>query len=303
VNISEAKLVTHASCMDGSACAILFIAAGGLKENIHFVSPNHRDVDEVISDLLETWSGPIILADISISLKLAKKVGRSDVVLLDHHKSSIPLANFKWCEIDKENTRCGSMMFYDWLLYNMIHPPPIFVNYENLVTLVDDNDRWIRAYSDSGSLALFHEVLGQDLFVDRFLKNPDPILDMMEHYALNLEISKRDKYIERKKKQVQVIEREINGHKVRLGFVASGTHQSLLGNMICDDPELNVDIAVLVGSSISLRASKACPVDLSVVAKLNGGGGHQAASGCSLDKMLGKSLVEYVIDNLKLQQQ
>ena len=125
----------------------------------------------------------------------------------------------------------------------------------------------------------------------------------MEQYALNLAITKRDKYVEYKKKNVQIVEKEINGNKVRLGFVAAGTHQSVLGNEICEDPELNVDIAVLVGSSISLRASRTCPVDLSVLAKQMGGGGHFKSSGFSLDKMLGKSLVEYVIDNLKLQQQ
>ena len=301
MDISKAALVTHANCMDGSTCAVLFLAAGGLRKNIHFSSPNHRDVDKAVSELLETWPGLIMLADISISLDLAKKVGRSDVVLLDHHKSAIPLKEFPWCEIDVENTRCGSKMLFDWLINN--YTCMSLVPYEDLVTLVNDNDLWIKAYNESGNLALFHEVLGQDLFIDRFLKRPEPTLDTMEQYALNLATTKRDKYVEYKKKNVQIVEKEINGNKVRLGFVAAGTHQSVLGNEICEDPELNVDIAVLVGSSISLRGKHNCPVDLSALAKLNRGGGHRAAAGCSLDGMLGKSLVEYVIDNLKLQQQ
>lgn len=301
MDIKKMALVTHQGCMDGSTCAIVFCAAGGLRENVFFTSPNHRDTDELVADLLERWTGPILIADASISMSLAEKVYRNDVTLLDHHKSAIPLQKFPWCEIDVNNTRAGGKMLYDWLLKNMLHPPMGFSDYENLVIYADDHDRWIKEYKQSDVLSLFHEVLGQELFIDRFLKNSGPALNAMEQYAVDLEIKKRDQYIQKRMKEVQVVRKNIQGHDVNVAYVAAGTHQSLLGNMICENPEINADMCVLVGTSISMRANRTCPVDLSAVAKTNGGGGHAKAAGCSIDKLLGKSLLEYVKDNLKLQ--
>lgn len=295
--MEQFALVTHQNCMDGSACATLFIAAGGLRENVFFVSPNHRDVDDLVLNLLENWSGPILIADVSISVSLAKNIKRNDIILLDHHKSAIPLKEFSWCEIDVENTRCGSMMLYDWLSYNMLHPPLKVGDLKELIVLVDDNDRYVKNYQESDVVSLLHEVLGQEFFIDRFLKNKSIILNPMEQYVVDLEIKKRDKYIERKKKEVQVIVKEINERKVNVGFVYANTHQSLLGNKICTD--LNMDVAVLIGTNVSLRGSKNCPIDLSVVAKINSGGGHKLASGFSLSSILKNDLVELVKKNIK----
>lgn len=299
MDITKTALVTHQGCMDGSTCAIVFCAAGGLRENVFFSSPNHRDTDELVSDLMERWSGPIVIADASISLALAEKVFRNDVFLLDHHKSAIPLKKFSWCEIDVDNTRAGGKMLYDWLKVNA--SSSWFMEYKQLVDLADDHDRWIKQYKESDTLSLFHEVLGQELFIERFLKNPDPTLNSMEKYAVDLEIRKRDQYIQRKKNEVEVVRKRIDGRDVNIAFVAAGTHQSLLGNMVCEDPAINAEVCVLVGSSVSMRANRASQVDLSRVAKINGGGGHAKAAGCSLDKLLGKSLLEYVKDNLKFE--
>jgi len=299
MDMTKVALVTHQGCMDGSTCAIVFVAAGGLRENVFFSSPNHRDTDEIVSDLLQRWTGPILIADASISLSLAEKIYRQDIVLLDHHKSAIPLTKFPWCEIDVDNTRAGGKMLYDWLKKNS--SSSWFMEYENLVTFADDHDRWIKEYKQSDVLSLFHEVLGQELFIDRFLKNSGPALNAMEQYAVDLEVKKREKYIQKRMKEVEVVRKKIQGHDVNVAYVSAGTHQSLLGNMICEDPTIGADICVLVGSSVSMRANRLCPVDLSAVAKINGGGGHAKAAGCSIDKLLGKSLVEYVKDNLRFQ--
>jgi oligoribonuclease NrnB/cAMP/cGMP phosphodiesterase (DHH superfamily) len=300
MDVSNTALVTHQGCMDGSTCALLFLAAGGRRENIHFCSPNHRDVDEKVKDLLENWSGPILLADISISQGLAAKVNRADICLLDHHLSALPLTKYRWCEIEEENLRCGSMMLYHYL-ESFAETRPLIKGLWDLVEAVDDHDRWVRTLPHSDELAMLHEILSQEFFIDRFMRNQSVTFSSNERYCLDLEKLKRDKYIASKKKNVVVVEKEFKGNPVRFGFVHAGTYQSLLGNQICEDPQLNVDVAVLVGTSISLRARKGSPVDLSVVAKLNGGGGHLLAAGCSLDRMLGKNLVDFVIENLKVQ--
>lgn len=291
MDLTKTALVTHKNCCDGSTCAILFIAAGGKRENVFFSSPNHDDVDEIVSELLETWSGPILIADASISLKQAEKVYRSDVVLLDHHESARPLQKFSWCEIDI-NSRCGSMMLFDWLKKHA--HSSWFFQHKDLVDLVDDHDRWIHNFPESENNAVFHQLVGSKKYIDRFLKNPSPILTDSEKYALELELEKRDDYINYKMKNLFVVPKVIQGHKVNVAFVSSGIHQSRLGNMICEHPDLNVDICVLIGSSISIRSSHNCPVNLSVVAKQLGGGGHKFAAGCSIDTFLGNNVFNIV---------
>lgn len=294
MELEKTMLVTHKNCMDGSTSAILFIAAGGLRENIRFTNPSHSETDEIVSELLETWSGPILIADVSVSVALAEKVRRTDVFLLDHHKSAIPLADFSWCLIDVQNTSCGSMMLYNYL--QSFRPVR---DYTELVNLVDDHDRWVKQYKATDKIASLHQVLGQEFFIDRFVKDSNTLLTSEEEYVVNLDIRKRDQYIAAKKKEVEVLRKTIQGHNVRVAFVSAATHQSQLGNAICEDPVIDADIAVMVGGAISMRARKSCPVDLSSLAKVNSGGGHKLAAGCSLDGLLGKTLVDFVKDSLK----
>jgi nanoRNase/pAp phosphatase (c-di-AMP/oligoRNAs hydrolase) len=64
--------------------------------------------------------------------------------------------------------------------------------------------------------------------------------------------------------------------------------------------DLNVDFVILIGTtSVSLR-SKDGGFDVGKIAELNRGGGHMAASGCNLTHILGKSLIELVVENIKL---
>lgn len=288
--------------MDGSTCAIVFCAAGGKKENIVFSSPSHDETDEKFADLLDSWDGPVIVADASVSVEMAETVCNHDnLVLLDHHKSAIPLAEYPWAYIEKENTRAGGKMLYDFLM-ERVNNPENLRRYKELVDAADDHDRWVKDIPESDTIATLHNVLGQKLFINRFLKNPLLQLTSNEKYLLDLEDQKREEYIENRKKEMVVRDIEVDGKKVSVAFLLANNHQSRLGHAIYEDVTLGIDVVVMVGNkSISMRSKQNCPLDLSVVAKLNGGGGHAAAAGCSLGKVLGKDLVEFVIERLKLQ--
>jgi oligoribonuclease NrnB/cAMP/cGMP phosphodiesterase (DHH superfamily) len=231
---------------------------------------------------------------------LASTVSRKDVYLFDHHKSAIPLAEFDWCEVDKENNRCGSLMFYDWLAKDKNFLWHIEI-YKELVKLADDRDRWIKQYPESDTLSLLHNVLGQKIFIERFERNPGVRLTDKEQYIITLEESKKNEYIEEKKKKVTVVQKNINGHDVRIAFLVASKFQSDLGNSIVADPKIDADIAVMIGPAISLRSRQSCPIDLSVVAKSLGGGGHKNSGGCSLDALLelDKPLIDFVAEKMK----
>jgi oligoribonuclease NrnB/cAMP/cGMP phosphodiesterase (DHH superfamily) len=91
MDLTNTKLVTHANCPDGLACAIVFISAGGQRNNVVFSSPNHKFVDEKVKDLLGSSSGvDIIIADLSVSEQLAEVIENAykNVLLFDHHNSA-----------------------------------------------------------------------------------------------------------------------------------------------------------------------------------------------------------------------
>jgi oligoribonuclease NrnB/cAMP/cGMP phosphodiesterase (DHH superfamily) len=305
---SNTLLMTHKACQDGSACALLFLAAGGKKENIHFCNPAHVETDAMLYELIhDTDDSDIWMVDLSISKEMADSirdtVHECRIEIIDHHNSAIPLKEYYFCQIDENNSQCGSMLFYNWLFGLSGSGHGELRKYKELVTLTDDIDRWKHNYPESGQLAVLHKILGQELFIERFKKNPGVDLTDQEHYLIDINNKKREIDTKNRKKSLKIITKIINSVEYRFGIVYSyGDDQSLLGNAICSDPGLDVDVAVIVGGhSISFRSNEDCSLDLSEVTKLNGGGGHKHAAGCNLNGIFGEDFLELIMNKLKLE--
>lgn len=305
MNLEEFTLVSHKGCMDGSGVATLFLAAGGKKENLFFTNPNHDASDSLVDKLVFDQNRKLIIADTSISVKMADKINNSntpEIYLLDHHKTALDLDQFIWCEIEKENNRCGTLMFYDFLKTMKVTFPK-YKKYNKFAHLIDDNDRWIRHEPESEDLSLLHMLLGQNLFIDRFLRTPDIKFSKEEIYVLNLERKRMEEMIQDKKKQIKscIVTKEIGDKRYRVGFIGGANkYTSQVADAIYNDPMLDIDIVVLVSAeSISLRCKKNSDVDLSEIAKLNGGGGHAKSSGFSLRNLIGDSMVNLVVNKMK----
>lgn len=300
MNLQNVKLVTHSECSDGSACAILFVASGGSLRNVIFVPASHTEVDEAAKDLYYNWEGQIWFADVSVSLETAELLSQRgrDIVLIDHHKSAIPLSKFSFCHVDKNNSSCGSKLFYEFLQKQGAR----LSQYKEFVDNVDDMDRWVRSIPGSDVIFNLHSLYGQKLFIERFINNPSIKVNSVERALIEIDSEKQKQYINQKKKHVNVQTRILNGRKINVGFVnAGGPYRSALGDSLCNDPSLDIDVAVMVnGDFISIR-SRGSEVDCSFLAEMNGGGGHQSAAGCSLAKILGKDLLSLAIDNMKFE--
>ncbi len=305
MNLEKTALVTHQGCMDGSTCALVFMVAGGKKENIFFTAPGHDKTDDIVNYLAETWQGDILVADASISLSLAEKLNKKNtpIRILDHHKSAIPLNKFSWCEIEVENKRAGGKMLYDYFM-SYFSSDRIFASilnkYEDLVNAADDVDRWVWKHPSSENLVTFHDALEQERFIERFDDNPSLRFVSEEKYLIEVYKHKREIFVERKKESATMTMQKVQGHDVKIAVVEAGTQQSMLGNDLCTDPEYNADIAVIINArSVSFRASKNCPVDLSKVAELNGGGGHAKAAGAALPGILGGDFIALISKMIK----
>jgi oligoribonuclease NrnB/cAMP/cGMP phosphodiesterase (DHH superfamily) len=300
MNFKDTIFITHGNCLDGSTCAILFLAVGGKEKNLYFSSPGHDKTDEIVLDLLNK-DMPIMMVDLSVSLEFAEKLNKTgkNIIIMDHHKTAIPLDEFSWCYIDKENTRCGSRMFFDFLRLNGFGQQ--IYGYRDLVYVSDDRDRWINDNPKTPMIVSLHNLFGHHLFIERFLKNSNLETTMQEQYALNIFDIQKKEYINKAIGQAFHYFKDFNGNIIKFAITAADKHQSEIGNDLCNDPFDDISFAIIVsanGGSVSFRGRKDCPIDLSEFAKSYGGGGHKLAAGCPLGAVLGKDLLESVVDSI-----
>jgi oligoribonuclease NrnB/cAMP/cGMP phosphodiesterase (DHH superfamily) len=300
MDLSNAKLITHKSCMDGSGCASVFIAAGGNPNNVIYSNPDHEQMDALIESLLEKHGAKqeLYIADISISRKLAERIDqyRHNIKLFDHHPTASGLAEFDWCVISYE--ACGTRLLYDYLCE--INKSEKMFHYNHLAWTIDDRDRWINKMPESLRLEELHETIGQEMFVDRFSHNPSTVLTMNENFLLSVFNQRKENYILEKKQQLKIVEKTINNQKYRIAYVLSSQYVNELCKAIYEDKDLCVDVVVtLSGRKISMRASPKCNLDVSSVVLRHGGGGHKKAAGAPMKGILGEELINLVDANLK----
>ena len=302
----DCKLICHRNCSDGSLASILFKIFGG--KDISFVSSSSQEVDEAAKEALNQFPGKVFLVDVSVSLETAKLLDsrKYDFILLDHHKTALSLSQFSWCEIEKENKRCGSKMFFDWIkkeTYHRYDNGLLKVNleklkeYESLINLIDDYDRWIKQYGQqTEDIAFLFMCLGQELFIERFVKFSSIELKSEEKYLLKINERKRQLFIQQKQKEVQIVDKFIQGKSRKVGFVLAYKNQNELAEAIYTN--FDVDLVVMVGNRISFRAPERSDVDCEKISKKFNGGGHLGSSGCSLSDIIGKELLEIVKEKI-----
>ncbi|MDM8534982.1 DHH family phosphoesterase, partial [Clostridiaceae bacterium HSG29] len=112
------------------------------------------------------------------------------------------------------------------------------------------------------------------------------ILDAMYAYILKLEQNRINEYINKKEKYITPLTIEVNNKKYHIGFLFGENYVSELGNILSERHSEYDAIGIInMDYSISLRTTKD-DVDVSILAKGFGGGGHPQASGMGLDKNL-----------------
>ncbi len=249
--------------------------------------------------------------------KLIDETIGDKVVLLDHHQHLEWLDEYPWATVRPvkyepfENEASSGT----YLLWDYLRCPPrskiskrfpelsrngefeMFTPAESLndfVELVNDYDTWTwkskAASSDEneatrGKLAKnINDLLylyGRDRFIEETLINlrQGNIQFVLSHYEkkiLQLNQESIDRYITQKEKEIRPF--GINGYHAAVVF--ADRNQSELGNKICENhPEFDLCIMLCMGrDDVQIRSTKE-NVDVSVLAKEFGGGGHKHASG------------------------
>lgn len=284
--------------MDGAGCALMFMAAGGKRENIRYV-PAGMVEKFVKTDPAFEQDVFLIFADVGLNLpKYAEKFEkRGQLVVLDHHKTSLHMKDREWACIRME--ACGSELLRRYLNVGNLIPAEYEATCRNLATIIDDHDRWLLNDPLSMDLAAFMSFVGQADFVDRYAngrKVNDLKTDLFtpfERDVLGILIRRRDEAIVRCIKHAKVRDLFLGNRDVRVAYVISDEPNTsiLLDELLKQKPDVNVAVQVMMShNKVSLRSRGGVP-DVSEIAQQFGGGGHAAASG----HLLPHSLIDELI--------
>ena len=305
----KVKLFTH-TYLDGVGCAILAKMAFGDEVDIEYC--NYDNVNEKIGSFIDSGADKeyefTYITDISISDVLASSIQDvrgvdPDIRLFDHHATALNLNMFDWCEVKifvddkylKEGetlVTCGTELFFRHLIEaGHIHTSRAM---NKFVEVVRDYDTWrwksLPTY-EGRYVKEFNDllyILGRDEFIERAVKRlrgykypTQP--DKRDRELLDRRQAEIDAYIDKKAKELQwryvdnVCDR-------KYGIIFADRFVSELGNRLCETFDSLDYVAIVDPGSrkVSLRTIKD-DIDVSMIAKEHGGGGHKSAAGYYFD--------------------
>lgn len=305
----------HISDNDFDGVSALYLSERAFGENVVMVASTTRTIDPMVQEFVENvWDKDtlFIITDLSIDSKeLADAIDQKvkegyQMALIDHHPTAFWLNEYEWATV--ENVQDGvktsaTSMYADYLeKEHDLYRSPIINDYVELVRKYDTWDWFNVGVVENGKqvpevrakrLNNLLYMIGEDSFADMVISKFNQghgvqgkkfELDKEQEYLLNAEQHRIEEYIKAKKEEMIIVPLTFSGRTYQVSLFSAEQYNSELGNEICRTYE-EVDFVAMsnVGrGSISFRASKP-DVDVSVVAKLFGGGGHAPAGGCDLN--------------------
>ena len=293
---THVKLFSHDD-LDGVGCVILGKLAYG--DNLDYTLCQNGTVEESVRKHFESDStyDETHITDISMSHELAYAIENSHkkYFLHDHHKTALHLNDFSWCNVQvnasseaawtSERMTCGTELYYNWLVKK-----GYLGRTRHLDAFVDavcgyDTWRWVELGEEgklSEKLNILLSEYDQEKFINWFycmLKNGPLCISNEDEAIINAYKRREARIVEQKDKELRKI---IFKEKV-IGVVFADDHINIIGNTLCNrHPELDCVAIVNCGrNSISFRCVNP-DMDVSVLAKAFGGGGHRAAAGAPL---------------------
>ena len=260
---------THEGCLDGATASLLAKKAWPDAE-IRYIEPAR--VDEAMLGTFATGEkGRLTLVDVAPSPEALSRVpGGVQVRVLDHHETARRIADERGVTVD--TSRCGSYLLWQELV-SQGYP---LLEYERLVDLVDDRDRWVKLDPVADEVALLYDALGRTWYHLRFATPPPAKGTIWTREERAILANLRDRMQRRRNK---TLERAIEltdprGLRVHAALVSGDASDT--GHLLAE----GYDYALMLNpntGAISLRGTG--KVDLAALAEHYGGGGHPNAAG------------------------
>lgn len=286
------KLFTHLD-LDGVGCAVLARLTFG--KNVEITYCNYDEVDSLVREYISEMNkehDTCFITDIGIKDDLASMINleyKNNFKLFDHHKTALDLNKYDWCTVETENKETGSMTSGTELFSKyLVDHKYLEVDVSDFVRIVTDYDTW--RWSTLGKEGQVSKdvndllyLYGREIFETWCMRCIDsgkfPHFDEESSLMLTFNKNEIEKYIKEKDKTIIV---NCN-REYMYGVVFADKYISELGNELCKlNKELDYIVIVNMSTrSVSYRTIKD-NIDVGMIAKEHGGGGHPKAAGAKI---------------------
>lgn len=303
--MEKIKLFTHNDA-DGVGCVVV----AGVKHvlsRVDYEICSYNDIDKKIQDFINLKEylnyNQVYITDISVNPVTADMIQEIHTLecqnwkLLDHHKTAEWLNTYDWAEVIIEQNgikECGTSLFlYELFVFDDLANE---INYKLLsvfVELIRSYDTWDWKKNNDHDAKVLNDIfklIGFEVFIEYYyyvFKNdeiflgsdlfPDKYIKVL--YYLNIN---RNEYMENKLNKGYLNFVDADGNTYISVLCDRFDCTSELGSKLLDKFE-PVDYVMLVyDGGIALRSRE--NIDVSVIAKKHGGGGHKNAAGFKCDE-------------------
>jgi oligoribonuclease NrnB/cAMP/cGMP phosphodiesterase (DHH superfamily) len=278
VPITPSRLLLTHTDLDGVGAAVIWSAATGAPYRL----VENGEVDAAVARALPE-AEEIVLADHSVGWDLVPAIeahlatGRR-FTMLDHHKSAMALAVHPWARVHLDRAASG-------LLFDFVGRPAELADF---AALVEDHDLWRHSDPRSAKLAALLGLLGHERFIERFTGDPRVEFTPAEELLMEVEDRRREDYIARKVKLAEVVGQGAQ----RWAIAFAEQYQSDVAEALM--AALGVNATAIVNASRGTVSMRGRDIDVSLIARHFGGGGHARAAAFSVaGKPLEAGLVEF----------
>ena len=285
-------IISHIADPDGVTPIIL---SKLVFEEFDYILSENKDVNDNVKNNLDKYDF-IYVVDLNISEELADFIEanyKEKIMILDHHLSCNNMNKYSFIEVNAKGKESGTSLYYKYLLNNYNND---LLNRESMKMLVehvrtmDIYDFSKTSKEEAEKLEMIFKIYGKDRFIDKFY---NVIINDLELYSkedlnlVELEKERIKRYIEEKEFM------EISLDNKRVGVVFAERYISELGNYLINKYDyLDYIVLINMDKKISYRGNG--KVDLSVIAKKFGGGGHINAAGNCLPSGLKEKVIKEI---------
>lgn len=301
-------ILYHKNCNDGLIAALNFYAYFKEKDELDNVIFQPVQYGEPLPDESILKDREVYVVDFSyprtVMMELVEMA--SNVTLLDHHESAIHnlFTGEKWLKdtfhtstneeqgeylmaslkarIDVNKNRSGATLaFNEFGIHVKDERTALILRY--LSARAEDRDNWVFKYSDSKAVHEYIRSIGFDLpkLYDELIGNGQDTVELAKHVEnAQIRVDMRDELA----RNYARLARPVNfmGHTVPAVNIPSD-FASLVGDILNKNAPFAVMYVVTDQKILlSMRSDKDKGVDVEEIARQLGGGGHSAASGCSI---------------------
>lgn len=297
-------IFSHESDIDGLGCIILSKLA--FEEVDYLLKPNVYKLEKTFRNYIETGNlsqyDKIYVTDLALhnpSLKMVAESSLKDKVLIfDHHKSAIDenlnIYDFtKIVEEDETGKRCGTDLFYEYLMNNNLIKTNRAIDEFVGLTKLEDTWQWkkVKNGEKAHDLAILLNAIGAENYIANMiakLKANTNNFEMNEQ-EIALIKKKKEEYDDILKSIMKSAEYFVDENNNKFGIVyANYEYRNELAEYIKrkGNPE-NIKYFIAVAMDKGEFGQKAYRsiiegFDVSEIAVQHGGGGHLSAAGVNI---------------------